>query len=60
MSEYNYFGIKIDINISWNFYVKHLSAQLSKGVEVFFRLRNYVLNETLRMLYHSLVCSKIE
>ena len=51
VSEYNYLGIKIDENISWNSHVKHLSAQLSKVVGVFFRLRNYVPNETLRMLY---------
>ena len=55
-----YLGVFIDEKLNWSVHTNHLSLQLAKLTGIFFRLRNYVSKETLYMIYHSLVYSRIQ
>ena len=54
-----YLGLFIDSNFKWRSQINYLSMQLARCLGLFYRLRNFVSRETLCMLYHSLVYSRI-
>ena len=53
-------GVYIDENLCWSTHIKELSVQLAKCCSMFYQLRDYVKNETIRMLYYSFVYSRIQ
>ena len=58
-STVKYLGLLIDDTLNWFSHIQHLSHQLARLSGIFYRLRNYVKKETLCMVYHSLVNSRI-
>ena len=59
-STVKYLGLLIDDTLNWSSHMQHLSHQLARLSGIFYRLRNYVKKETLCMVYHSLVNSRIQ
>ena len=59
-STVKYLGLLIDDSLNWFSLIQHLSHQLARLSGIFYRLRNYVKKETLCMVYHSLVNSRIQ
>ena len=55
-----YVGLFIDDNLKWTSQINYLSTQLARCTGLFYRLHNFVLRETLCMLYYSLVYSRIQ
>ena len=55
-----YLGMLIDDGLNWEPHIKQLSLQLSKSSAVIYRLRNFVDTETLKMLYYSLIYSRVQ
>ena len=55
-----YLGLLIDDTLNWSSHIQHLSHQLARLSGIFYRLHNYVKKETLCMVYHSLVSSRIQ
>ena len=50
----------MDDNLDWPFHIKELSLQLAKSTEILYRLRNFIIAKTLRLLYYSLVYSRVQ
>ena len=50
----------IDDSLNWKPHIKQLSLQLSKSSAIIFRLRNFVDTETLKLLYYSLIYSRVQ
>ena len=55
-----YLGMLIDGGLNWKSHIKQLSLQLSKSSAVIHHLRNFVDTETLKLLYCSLICSRVQ
>ena len=55
-----YLGLHVDETLRWSAHIQQLSLQLVRYAGVFYRIRNLVPRETLRMLYHSLILSRIQ
>ena len=54
-----YLGVWIDNKLNWSAHIENLSLQLSKSCNTFFYLRDFMTNDTLTMLYYSLVYSHL-
>ena len=50
----------IDDSLNWEQHIKQLSLQLSKSSAEIYRLRNFVDTETLKLLYYSLIYSRVQ
>ena len=59
-STVKYLYLLRDDTLNWSSHIQHLSHQLAGLSGIFYRLRNYVKKETLSMVYHSLVNSRIQ
>ena len=59
-SSTKYLGLYLDEKLSWSTHIQHLSLQLAKITGLLYRLRSYVTDDTLLMLYFSLVYSRIQ
>ena len=55
-----YLGMLIDDGLNWDPRIKQLSLQLSKSSAIICRLRNFVDTETLKLLYYSLIYSRVQ
>ena len=55
-----YRGLYVDETLRWSTRIQQLSLQLAQYAGIFYRIRNLVPRETLRMLYHSLILSRIQ
>ena len=54
-----YLGILFDSTLSWKPHVSERSKKLARTSGIFFKIRHYVSNETLRLLHYSLFYSFI-
>ena len=55
-----YLGVLIDSKLSWSEHVDYLNLQLARYSGPFTRLRRYVPNEILCLLYYSIIYSRIK
>ena len=55
-----YLGLYVDETLRWSTHIQQLSLQLARYAGIFCRIRNLVPKETLRMLYHSLILSRMQ
>ena len=55
-----YPGLYVDETLRWSTDIQQLSLQLARYAGIFYRIRNLVPRETLRLLYHSLILSRIQ
>ena len=54
-----YLGIYIDDNLKWTSHIRYMSLQLAKYCGLFYRIRKFLTKDVLRMLYYSLIYSRI-
>jgi len=54
---YKYLGVIVDEKLTWKEHCKQLCCTISKYVGVMYKVKHYVNNQTLPMLYHSLINS---
>ena len=54
-----YLGLNVDETLRWSTHIQQLSLQLARYAGIFYRIRNLVPRETLRILYHNLILSRI-
>jgi len=57
---YKYLGVIVDEKLTWKEHCKQLCSTISKYVGVMYKVKCYVNNQTLRMLYHSLINSRAQ
>jgi len=55
-----YLGIFVDENLNWNNHIRYLSKQIALRTGIFYRLKSYVNENTSRMLYYSLIYSRLQ
>ena len=55
-----YLGLNVDETLLWSTHIQQLSLQLARQAGIFYRIRNLVPKETLRILYHILMLSRIQ
>ena len=49
-----YLGVKIDANLSWQFYVNYTSIKLNRANALLFKMRKYVSLKILRSIYFTI------
>ena len=54
-----YLRLCIGDKLNWSAHIEHLSLQLAKSYSMYFYLRDFVADDTLSMLYYSLVNSHL-
>jgi len=57
---YKYLGVIVDEKQTGKDYCKELCSIISKCVGVMYKVKHYVNNQALRMLYHSLINSRAQ
>ena len=57
---YKYLGVIADEKLTWKEHCKQLCCTISKYVGVMYKVKHYVNNQALRMLYHSLIKSRVQ
>ena len=55
-----YLSMVIDDGLNWEPHIKQLSLQLSKSSAIIYRLRIFVDTETFKLLYYSLIYSRVQ
>ena len=55
-----YFGLFNDQNLNWIPHIKSLSFQLGRYTGLFYNLRLHIIMDTLKLLYLSLINSKLQ
>ena len=55
-----YLGLHIDNCLKWSSHVHHLSLHLARYTGLIYRIRDFVPQQTFRMLYYSLIYSRIQ
>ena len=55
-----YLGLYIDDCLKWSSHVNHLSLQLARYAGILYKIRDFVPQKTLCMLYNSLIYSRIQ
>ena len=55
-----YLGMLLDENLKWCDQIQHLSLELARYSGLFYEIRNFLPRQTLRMLCHSLIYSKLQ
>ena len=49
-----YLGVKIDINLTWQYHVNGLSIKLNRANALVFKMRKYVILKILRSIYFAI------
>ena len=57
---YKYLGVIADEKLTWKEHCKQMCNTISKYVGVMYRVKHYVNNHALHMLYHSLINSRAQ
>ena len=55
-----YLEIFLNENLKWSDQIQHLSPQLARYSGLFYKIRNFFPRQTLGLLYHSLIYSKLQ
>ena len=48
-------GVFIDENLNWNEHIRHITTCISRNVGILYKMKNYLPQNTLFMLYNSLI-----
>ena len=51
-----YLGIMVDSTLTWNIHIDKISKTISRATGLLYKIRPFVNNKILKMLYYSLVC----
>ena len=54
-----FLGVTIDSNLNWNEHIKNIHTTVSRNIGVLYRLRNFLTEKSLFILYNSFVLSHI-
>ena len=59
-STHKYLGVIVDEKLTWKEHCKQMCSTISKYVGIMHKVKHYVNNHALRMLYHSLINSRAQ
>ena len=51
----NFLGITIDKHLTWNQHVNNVSISIAKGIGILYKVKNYLLEDSLLMIYNTLI-----
>ena len=51
----NFLGITIDKHLTWNQHVNNISISIAKGIGILYKVKNYLLEDSLLMIYNTLI-----
>ena len=57
---FKYLGLNFDQHLSWNLHVDHVTKSVSKYIGLFYRIRKYLSQESLKILHNSLLLPRID
>ena len=60
VSEFNFLGLTIDENFTWNSHIQKISNKVSRALGVMSRLKRFLPSTILRLLYNSLVLPHLQ
>ena len=60
VSEFNFLGLLIDENLTWDSHIQKVSNKVSRILGVMNRLKNYIPGHILRILYNSMVMPHLQ
>jgi hypothetical protein len=60
VQSFKYLGLHFDPTLSYNCHIDHISSSVSKYIGLFYRIRNYLSQESLIILYKSLILPRID
>ena len=55
-----YLGVFIDSHLNWNYHIDELSTKLSRAAGMLAKIRHYVNQDTLNMIYHGIFSSLLQ
>ena len=55
-----YLGILIDNKLTWKYHINHVNIKISQGISILSKLRNYVSDNILRMLFFTFINPHID
>ena len=50
-----FLGITIDKHLTWNQHVNNISISIAKGIGILYKVKNYLLEDSLLMIYNTLI-----
>ena len=59
VEEFKYLGITIDNKLNWHNHIEYLCSHVSKAAGVLYRLKPKLPSSALKLIYHSLISSKL-
>lgn len=59
VNDTRYLGLRIDNNLTWKLHIEALSKEISKPIGIMHKLKYRLKTPTLKLIYHSLVHSKL-
>ena len=59
VSSFNFLGLLVDDNLSWNSHINSLKTKLSSAIGMMHRLKHEFPSSTLQLIYQSLVVSRM-
>ena len=57
--EFKYVGVIVDNKLNWHKHIEYLCTHVSKAAGVIYRLKPKLPNSALKLVYHSLISSKL-
>ena len=57
--ETTFLGVLIDSNVTWNSHIRNICMLVSRGIGILYKLRYYLSQRSLLMLYNSFILSNI-
>ena len=50
-----FLGVTIDSCLSWNYHIHNVHTSVSRGIGILYRLKNFVSQKSLIILYNALI-----
>ena len=51
----SYLGMKVDDKLTWDYHIEHISSRISHNIGILKRIRPFILQDPLLLLYHTLI-----
>ena len=59
VNKLKFLGVTIDCNMTWKYHTQTLKRSLTAAISILFRVSKFLPSHTLKLLYHTLIQSKI-
>ena len=60
VTEFNFLGLTIDQHLTWNEYVQKISNKISRSIGIMCKLKRFLPQQVLRILYDSLILPHLQ